>query len=261
MARRNDEQGEPHTLALTFGHAGLAYAQPAEGAPADLAGGPDSFALGSAADFLSADSEVAFLRAAIATSPPTAQSHIHQLSPQPATPLSPQAAQELQQSVGYPQIFEAVHLFDNPHLWLSELDPPAYVRRWLLDGYSEFFPRPVQYVWKPNHSSTDAHTPFVTTQVQELLSTQAVEDITPLQFDPHQCAAVLPLTVADSGHRKTRLCWNGRHVNASLDTPTFKMEHAPKAASILKPGDWVFTIDMKSGYQQIPLNLEECSLH
>ena len=87
----------------------------------------------------------------------------------------------------------------------------------------------------------------------DLLSIAAVEDVTHHQHDRWQVAAVLPLLVDDPGNRKTRLCRNGRHVNACMDVPSFKMEHAPKAAAMLRPGDWQFTVDMKSGYHQIPL--------
>lgn len=33
----------------------------------------------------------------------------------------------------------------------------------------------------------------------------------------------------------------------------FKLEHAPKAAAMMRPGDYMFTVDMKSGYHQIAL--------
>ena len=224
-----------------------------EGSPADLAGGSDSFEPGSATAFLSADTEAAFLRAAISLQPPAHQSHMARLAPQPATCLKPAAALQLQHSLGQPSVFTAGRLFAKSSVWLSELDPPAYVRRWLADGYSEYLPKPVSFVHRHNNSSTQQHIPFVTEQVHELHTIGAVEDITALQQDRAECAAILPLTVAVPDSRKIRLCWNGRHVNNSLQVPSFKMEHAPKAAAILKPGDWLFTVDMKSGYHQIPL--------
>ena len=239
-----------------FGGAGLVHAGPAEGSPFPQAGGPDSFVPGSAdiPDFASAASERAFLRAALATQPPPSQSSIRDLHPQPAAALPPAVAEAYRQRLGQPEVFTAGRLFASRDIWLAELDPPAYVRRWLSDGYSEFFPKPVAYVRKLNNPSTAQHAPFVTQQVQDLLSIGAVEDVTALQHDPAQVAAILPLTVAEeTATRKRRLCWNGGHVNDSLQVPSFKMEHAPKAASILRPGDYLFTVDMKSGYHQIPL--------
>ena len=256
MDPRSDQQGvPPRVLALPLGHAGLVHARPAEGLPADLTGGPDSFIPGSVEvpDFASAESEQTFLQAAIAMQPPALQSQLRQMDPQPAACLSPAAAEQFRQHLGQPAVFTAGRLFDRRDAWLSELDPPAYVRRWLADGYSEYLPQPVTWVCKPNNPSTQRHEAFVTEQLQELVTNQSVVDVTHMQHDRMQVAAILPLTVAEPDVRKMRLCWNGGHVNDVLLVPTFKMEHAPKAASILRPGDYLFTVDMKSGYHQIPL--------
>ena len=255
-ANDHDQQGGSRRFpAYTFGHAGLVHGLPDEGDPADLSGGHASFAPGSTAvaDFMLAESERAFLRTAIDMPPPAPQTHLSQLAPQAAALLSPAAAEQLRQALGQPQEFTAGRLFDKREAWLQELDPPAYVQRWLSDGYSEYLPRPVQYVHKHNSSTTAEHASFVTEQVQELVSIQAVQDVTALRHIRTEVAAILPLTVADPERRKKRLCWNGRHVNDILQVPSFKMEHAPKAASVLRPGDYLFTVDMKSGYHQIPL--------
>ena len=196
MAANASEQGGARPPPLSLGHAGLVHRGPAEGLPADLVGGSDNFAPGSAVAFLSADSEAAFLRAAISLQPPSRQSHMAQLTPQPAACLEPEAALQLQHSLGQPSVFTAGRLFDRRSVWLSELDPPAYVRRWLTDGYSEYLPRPVSFVQRQNNSSTQQHIPFVTEQVHELHTIGAVEDITALQHDRAQCAAILPLTAA-----------------------------------------------------------------
>ena len=258
MASRppSHEQGRhPNLPPLAFGHAGLVHATPMDGMPAGVSGIPEPFPPNTASvcDFSSPQSECDFLQRAISMQPPALQQNIVQAQPQPARPLPPDQAAQLQASLGQSEHFVAGQLFQKAAVWLAELNPPAYVQRWLSDGYSEYFPRPVPYISRANHPSTMVHSQFVTDQVQELMSTQAVEDVTLVQADRQQVAAVLPLTVADDGRRKIRLCWNGRHVNASLDVPAFRLEHAPRAAAILKPGDWLFTVDMKSGYHQIPL--------
>ena len=227
MDARNSQQGVPRRFpALALGHAGLVHARPAEGLPADLSGGPDGFVPGSVdvPDFASAASERTFLQAAIAMQPPALQAQLRHMEPQPASCLSPAAAEHLRQHLGQPAVFTAGRLFDRRAVWLSQLDPPAYVRRWLADGYSEYLVRPVAYVCKPNSPSTQRHAAFVTEQVQELLANQSVADVTHLQHARTEVAAVLPLTVAEPGVRKMRLCWNGGHVNDSLqagfhDTP------------------------------------------
>ena len=70
---------------------------------------------------------------------------------------------------------------------------------------------------------------------------------------------IAPLTVAAKG-AKRRLCWNGRCLNLCADGITdrlpkekFKLEHAHVAARLMRPGDLMFTLDMKAGYHQIPV--------
>ena len=231
------------------------HALPAEVDPGDVFGQHDFFAPGTDAvvDFSSPQSQCDFLRTAISMQPPPSRQSILDCDPLPAKILPPHEAQQLQQRLGQPPDFVAGCLFQHAPAWHADLQVPAYVSRWMRDGYSEYFPRPVPFTIKPNHPSAHQHAGFVTDQVQDLQRIQAIEDVTSRCHDRAQVAAILPLLVAEPEHRKMRMCWNGRHVNASLDVPSFKMEHAPKAAAMLKPGDWLFTIDMKSGYHQIPL--------
>jgi hypothetical protein len=65
----------------------------------------------------------------------------------------------------------------------------------------------------------------------------------------------MPLTVAVQGKGKLRLCYNGRSLNTHLPRKSFKFEHAEQAARMMRPGDFMFTLDMKSGYHQVPLKL------
>ena len=45
-------------------------------------------------------------------------------------------------------------------------------------------------------------------------------------------------------------CWNGQHGRTCIDVPGF---NAAKVATMMKEGDSMLTIDMKSGYHQVPL--------
>lgn len=160
----------------------------------------------------------------------------------------------MQQMLEQPEDFQAGQLFAHAQTWLEKLNPSAQVRRWLLDGYSEFLqPLPAAAIWKPNSPSCFKHEAFVDREVQALLACQGIEDVTSVQQDFGQVSAVLPLLVAEDPKRKDRVCWNGRAINSCLDPPKFKLEHAPKAAAMMQPGDFMFTVDMKSGYHQIPL--------
>lgn len=80
---------------------------------------------------------------------------------------------------------------------------------------------------------------------------KAVLEVTRFCGDPDVVFNVLPLTVALQA--KMRLCYNGRSFNGSLPVRPFKFEHAEKAAQMMRPGDYMFTLDMKSGYHQVPL--------
>ena len=64
---------------------------------------------------------------------------------------------------------------------------------------------------------------------------------------------MLPFTVAVNGEGKERLCWNAGRLNDETVYRRFKMEHASTAAALMLPGDFMFVLDMKSGYHQIPL--------
>ena len=86
-----------------------------------------------------------------------------------------------------------------------------------------------------------------------MLACHAVEDVDAVRDDISQVTAVLPLLVAEDPRRRDRVCWNGRAINACMSPPKFKMEHAPRAAAMMQLGDYMFTVDMKSGYHQIPL--------
>ena len=217
---------------------------------------PDSFVPGAPDSFagnLSFQSECAFLEAAAATRPPAVLQHFP-MDGFPAASLLSSADQDAMKLTLGQQEFVAGQLFSHADAWFEHLQPSSFVRRWLLDGYSEFLHSlPQTAIRQSNSPSCAKHEAFVEQEVQALLACSAVEDVTAVQHDLSQVTAVLPLLVAESHTRKNRVCWNGRAINACMDPPSFKLEHAPKAAAMMKPGDFMFTVDMKSGYHQIPL--------
>ncbi len=144
--------------------------------------------------------------------------------------------------------------FDNVEFWEELARGNTEILRWVWQGYSEYVPigDAVPWVQRQNNPNTAAHVGFVTAAVQELQQVQAIRDITHLKRNKSIVRVVAPLTVALHSSGKMRLCWNGRPVNAYLPQRHFKMEHAEKAAKMMRLGDWMFTIDMKSGYHQVP---------
>ena len=239
-----------------FGAAGLPPAVPT-GAPA---GDPLSFVgeyVPGGSPAVDCDppfqSECDFLQAAIDIPPPAHISRLQPAAVPAAVVLTSAELTDMQVYLGQPDTFVAGKLFCQADSWLSKLELSSHVKRWVLDGYSEYLHTLPSAIWKQNSPSCQKHAGFVSQEVQALLACQAVEDVTSVQQDPAQVAAVLPLLVAESHTRKNRVCWNGRAVNACMDPPSFKLEHAPKAAAMMRPGDFMFTVDMKSGYHQIPL--------
>lgn len=43
-----------------------------------------------------------------------------------------------------------------------------------------------------------------------------------------------------------RLCWDARLLNEQIDCPKFKFETVDAAARLMRPGDYMFVVDMKS---------------
>ena len=84
---------------------------------------------------------------------------------------------------------------------------------------------------------------------------RTVKDISGLHTNPSHCAAILSLTVADDGKGRPDCAeWQAcQRQPGCVNLQDEACSQASLAASIVKPGDWIFTIDMKSGYHHIPL--------
>jgi hypothetical protein len=100
----------------------------------------------------------------------------------------------------------------------------------------------------PNHKSAFDYAAFVDTAVADLLATGAAREATgPLTL-------VLPLgVVPKKGTSKFRLIFDARYLNTHLNVPSFKYESLSAAGEFLKPNDFMFTVDLKSGYHHIDM--------
>lgn len=143
--------------------------------------------------------------------------------------------------------------FSNQQFWLEIIGSNGSLRRWVVDGYSEYLPRLVPVIVRDNNPNTAQHHQFVSNEVVSLLGIDAVEDVTDIATDTDEVRVVAPLTVAENAVGKLRLCWNGRPMSPYLILEKFKMEHAQVAAKMMRKGDLMMTMDMKSGYHQIPV--------
>lgn len=141
--------------------------------------------------------------------------------------------------------------FVNKAAWMEVAGSNDVLQRWIQDGYSEYIAERVPVMQRANNPNTEEEAEFVSAEVASLLQCGAVRDVTDApDREKHVIAA---LTVAVNREGKRRLCWNGRPVNPYMPTQKFKLEHAEVAAGLMRPGDFMFTIDMKAGYHQVPV--------
>ena len=84
--------------------------------------------------------------------------------------------------------------------------------------------------------------------VAELVATGAARPATgPLHL-------VLPLgVVPKKGSSKLRLIYDARYLNEHVNVPSFKYETLTQLSEVLQPRDFMFTIDLKSGYHHIDM--------
>jgi len=174
----------------------------------------------------------------------------------PATPLP---AAELAALYQPPRPeFQAGLVLDRQAEWLQLLESTectdADVQRWVESrGWSEYLPQRVPFSDRSNSPSAEAEGEFVTGAVADLLRCNAVSDVTAVQWDEEEVRVIRALMVAVQPLGKKRLCWDGRVLNAYIPDQPFKMEHLAMAVRQMQAGDRIMSLDMKSGYLQVPV--------
>lgn len=124
------------------------------------------------------------------------------------------------------------------------------VLSWILVGFPLLFTAgPPAARWFANHGSTKTHAEFVTSSIKELVETGTAK---PVAQQPH---LVLPLGVAErAGTGKLRLILDARYLNDHLHIPAFKYETLSGLHAVLQPNDYMFTVDLKSGYHHVDMH-------
>ncbi|CAI7890632.1 unnamed protein product [Closterium sp. NIES-54] len=100
-----------------------------------------------------------------------------------------------------------------------------------------------------NHAGVLKHTDFTRSAIQELLTSGAAE----VASSSSAVTCISPLNVAEQ-RNKCRLILDLRKVNQYLIVPKFKYEVLLRVAELAKPGDWMFSVDLKSGYHHIDIH-------
>ncbi len=126
------------------------------------------------------------------------------------------------------------------------------VLSWVREGFPLRWKtgQPPPPYYGQNHASAQQHASFVDQAVAELLLSASIKRV------DYQPRVVCPLGVVEQGP-KCRLIWDGRRVNDYLHIPKFRYEDLRSAPAFLLPNDWVFTLDLKSGYHHLDVR-EDC---
>ena len=138
----------------------------------------------------------------------------------------------------------------NAQAWWKGWCRSSFALSIISNGYSlPWESSPPPQFQSANHPMAHTHAAFVTTAIQELLDTGAASICT--AASPPRC--VSPLNVVEQKDKK-RLILDLRTVNSYLVIPKFRYEGLPRVAELIRRGDWMFTIDLKSGYHHVDMH-------
>jgi hypothetical protein len=100
----------------------------------------------------------------------------------------------------------------------------------------------------PNHPSAFQHPEFVTEAVSALVATGAAMEVS---FRPF---IVSPLGVVPKALDKLRLILDLCYVNSFLRVDSFRYESLKEVSTLCKLKDFLFTVDLNSGYHHIDVD-------
>lgn len=145
----------------------------------------------------------------------------------------------------------------------------SVVLSWVKEGlplkWTAGPPRPICLA---NHKSAEMYKEFVDQAVAALLATESImtwSDALPFlvaqralpqeYWSAGRPLVVAPLGVVDKkGPEKLRLIWDGVYTNTWLDVPQFRYETLNDLPEFLKPGDYLWSCDLKSGYHHLDMH-------
>ncbi|CAI7781158.1 unnamed protein product [Closterium sp. NIES-54] len=133
--------------------------------------------------------------------------------------------------------------------WWSSWCPYSLVLSVIAKGYwLPWSHGPPQPFHNRNHVGANTLATFTRTAIQELIETGAA-----VPMPATELTRISPLNVVEQ-EDKCRLILDLRKVNANLIVPNFKYEGLSRVADLARVGDWMFSIDLKSGYHDIDIH-------
>ena len=132
--------------------------------------------------------------------------------------------------------------------WRTVLNASNPVIECIEEGYKlPLLSLPPPFIAKNQKSATN-NPSFVTEAVAELLRNRCIQTVTQ---KPHICS---PLSVVSNSSGKLRLVLNLRYLNQFLLKAKFKYEDLRVAMSMFQQGDYMFSLDFKSGYHHVDIH-------
>ena len=129
----------------------------------------------------------------------------------------------------------------------QQINAPQFVLEIIEFGYKlPLITTPPPRVFRNNKSALDERF-FVEDAIHSLLQLKCIEE---LAVSPE---IINPLSVSKQKSGKKRLILDLRHVNRHIYKNKFKCEDVSIAKEVLKPGDFMFSFDLKSGYHHIDI--------
>ncbi|CAI7833329.1 unnamed protein product [Closterium sp. NIES-53] len=133
--------------------------------------------------------------------------------------------------------------------WWSSWCPCSLVLSIIAKGYwLPWSHGPTQPFHDRNHVGANTHATFTRTAIEELIETRAAVPMPAMELT---CRS--PLNVVEQKD-KCRLILDLKKFNANLIVPKFKYEGRTRVADLARVGDWMFSIDLKSGYHHIDIH-------
>ena len=127
----------------------------------------------------------------------------------------------------------------------KQINTPQFVLETIEFGYKlPLLTMPPARIFRYNKSALDERA-FVEDAIHSLLDVNCIEKLV------ESPGIINPLSVSNQKSGKKRLILDLRHINRHLFKNKFKCEDVSVAKEVLRPGDFMFSFDLKSGYHHI----------